>query len=119
MVKSGRSFILETDASEKGAGAVLKQEQVLEFASTKFSPTQSRWSTCSPNRSRFAPMDGHGIRHISGPTNKVADLLSRLIDTSHDDDEPEEFLLPPMPTLQEFEADGNDIPEAEKKWHRE
>eukprot|EP00922_Rhytidocystis_sp_ex-Travisia-forbesii_P049838 GHVS01074154.1.p2 GENE.GHVS01074154.1~~GHVS01074154.1.p2 ORF type:complete len:118 (-),score=13.96 GHVS01074154.1:703-1056(-) len=74
---------------------------------------------CSPNRSRFAPMDGHGIRHISGPTNKVADLLSRLIDTSHDDDEPEEFLLPPMPTLQEFEADGNDIPEAEKKWHRE
>eukprot|EP00922_Rhytidocystis_sp_ex-Travisia-forbesii_P018598 GHVS01027621.1.p1 GENE.GHVS01027621.1~~GHVS01027621.1.p1 ORF type:complete len:315 (+),score=24.36 GHVS01027621.1:1111-2055(+) len=41
-VKSSRNFILETDASDQGAGAVLKQEQdgveeVLEFASAKFS----------------------------------------------------------------------------------
>eukprot|EP00922_Rhytidocystis_sp_ex-Travisia-forbesii_P018604 GHVS01027628.1.p1 GENE.GHVS01027628.1~~GHVS01027628.1.p1 ORF type:complete len:202 (+),score=2.48 GHVS01027628.1:248-853(+) len=44
MVKSGRSFILETDASEMGAGASSHRHQVL-FASTRLSPTQSRWST--------------------------------------------------------------------------
>eukprot|EP00922_Rhytidocystis_sp_ex-Travisia-forbesii_P010314 GHVS01015137.1.p1 GENE.GHVS01015137.1~~GHVS01015137.1.p1 ORF type:complete len:121 (-),score=3.62 GHVS01015137.1:678-1040(-) len=63
MVKSGRSFILETDASDIGAGAVLKQEQdgteeVLEFASAKFSPTRGR--SRSKNGPLLVTMDGLG-----------------------------------------------------------
>ncbi|EZG42848.1 Gag-pol polyprotein [Gregarina niphandrodes] len=43
-------YVIETDASELGVGAVLKQVQEgtevpIEFASKKFNPTESRWDT--------------------------------------------------------------------------
>ncbi|EZG42664.1 putative enzymatic polyprotein [Gregarina niphandrodes] len=44
------TYIIETDASELGVGALLKQRQgdaevPLEFASRKFNPTERRWDT--------------------------------------------------------------------------
>eukprot|EP00922_Rhytidocystis_sp_ex-Travisia-forbesii_P010312 GHVS01015134.1.p1 GENE.GHVS01015134.1~~GHVS01015134.1.p1 ORF type:complete len:172 (-),score=14.51 GHVS01015134.1:64-579(-) len=56
------------------------------------------------------------IKHISGATNKVADLLSRLVAASPDEGEPEEYLVPPMPTLSDFQAGEAEIPAEEKKW---
>jgi transposase InsO family protein len=46
----GLPYIIETDASERGIGAVMKQlqdgeEVIVEYASKKFTPTEQRWNT--------------------------------------------------------------------------
>eukprot|EP00922_Rhytidocystis_sp_ex-Travisia-forbesii_P001396 GHVS01001926.1.p1 GENE.GHVS01001926.1~~GHVS01001926.1.p1 ORF type:complete len:227 (-),score=19.06 GHVS01001926.1:927-1607(-) len=85
----------------------------------------------------LSPYNLH-IKHISGASNKVADLLSRLVTFPADEEEEENFLvpkrtqkndkivwlereeervfLPRMPTLEEFEAMEEEIQPEDIRW---
>ncbi|XP_033228813.1 uncharacterized protein LOC117180422 [Belonocnema kinseyi] len=80
-------FVLQTDASARGMGAVLMQDEsdgkwrIISFASAKFSPTEARYH-CNEQeclaivwaiKSRFS----RTVEHVPGKKNELPDALSR------------------------------------------